>query len=241
MMDLSAPLSIVVPVYNEGPNIARLFHEIADKIRTPHEILVVYDFDEDDTLPVIRRDFHDRQQIRLVKNPQRGVVHAIKTGLRQAQGKAAVVVMADLCDSLEVVDRMVELNASGYDVVCGSRYMRGGRQIGGPRLKGLLSRAAGLTLHHLGRLPTHDATNSFKLYGRRVIDTIPIESDGGFEIGMELTVKAHLAGLRITEVPSTWTDRTAGQSKFKLLKWLPHYLRWYALLLREGWKRRKTA
>ena len=50
---------------------------------------------------------------------------------------------------------------------------------------------------------------------------------GIFSLGIELTVKAHLAGGRVEEVPATWTDRTAGQSRFRLWKWLPNYLRWY--------------
>ena len=66
-------LSLVVPVYNEGENIARLFAEISTKVAVPHEIIVVYDFDEDNTLPVLRRDFAKLDNLRLVKNPKRGV------------------------------------------------------------------------------------------------------------------------------------------------------------------------
>ncbi len=65
----------------------------------------------------------------------------------------------------QVIDAMYELIDKGtYDVVNGSRYMRGGRQIGGPPLKTLLSRTAGLSLHALSGIPTHDATNNFKMY-----------------------------------------------------------------------------
>lgn len=54
-----------------------------------------------------------------------------------------------------------------------------------------------------------------------------IESQAGFELALELTVKAHLAGRRIAEVPTVWRDRTAGVSRFQLRRWLPHYVRWY--------------
>jgi hypothetical protein len=91
---------------------------------------------------------------------------------------------------------------------------------------------AGLSLHHLTGLPTHDVSNSFKMYTREVLERIPIESDGGFEIGMEILIKAHFSGFRITEVPSLWRDRTAGQSRFKFAQWLPKYLRWYLFALR---------
>ena len=99
--------------------------------------------------------------------------------------------------------------------------MKGGHQIGGPPLKRLMSRTAGLTLHWFAGVPTHDPTNNFKLYSRRFLDSVTIQSTAGFELALELTVKATLAGRRVAEVPTTWRDRTAGQSNFKLRQWLP--------------------
>src|SRR5204862_4851963 len=123
--------------------------------------------------------------------------------------------------------RMVELARRGADVVAASRYMKGGRQIGGPPLKRLMSRVAGLTLHWFARVPTHDPTSNFKLYSRRFLEAVTIESTAGFELALELTVKATQQGLPVAEIPTTWRDRTAGQSNFKLRKWLPNYLHWY--------------
>jgi len=127
---------------------------------------------------------------------------------------------------------MVTLGRGGAAVVAASRYMRGGRQVGGPPLKRLLSRTAGLTLHWFGGVATHDPTNNFKLYRRDFLESVTIESRAGFELALELTVKATLAGRRVAEVPTTWRDRTAGTSNFKLRKWLPQYLRWYFVALR---------
>jgi len=140
--------------------------------------------------------------------------------------------MADVSDGFSKVDEMVRRAEEGADVVCASRYMRGGKQVGGPKFKGFLSRMAGLTLNWFTGLPTHDPTNNFKLYSRRFLDTVTIESTAGFELALELTVKATLAGRRVAEVPTTWRDRTAGQSNFKLRKWLPHYLHWYGIAFR---------
>jgi hypothetical protein len=102
-------------------------------------------------------------------------------------------------------------------------------------VKRTLSRLAGLSLHAFG-LPTHDVTNSFKLYRKQNLERIEIESSGGFEIGMEIVVKTHALGGRVTEVPTSWTERSAGESRFRLLRWLPHYLRWwlYAVGARRG-------
>src|SRR5437588_1525913 len=105
--------------------------------------------------------------------------------------------------------------------------MRGGQQIGGPWLKSRLSRLAGLSLNVLG-LPTHDPTNSFKLYRTSRLRSLTIESRHGFEINMEIIAKALQNGWLITEVPSVWTDRVAGKSNCRLFRWLPRYLKWYA-------------
>jgi dolichol-phosphate mannosyltransferase len=123
-------------------------------------------------------------------------------------------------------------------VVCGSRYMEGGQQIGGPLLKRLMSRTAGLTLHWLAGVPTRDATNSFKMYRTSFLGELEFESTGGFEIGLEAVVKAYVRGRRIAEVPSIWTDRVAGKSRFRLWKWLPNYLRWYFYAFRGRLPRR---
>lgn len=140
--------------------------------------------------------------------------------------------MADLSDDLRDVGGMIALYRAGYDVVVGSRYMRGGRIVGGPWLKKALSRLAGTSLHYLRGVATHDATNAFKMYDVAMLNSLQIESKEGFELNLEITVKAFLQGRRIAEIPSVWIDRTAGMSRFRLWKWLPSYLRWYLYAFR---------
>lgn len=222
-------LSVVVPVYNEGENVVPTLRGLVEQTHVrPIEVLVVYDFDEDSTVPVVERLRAETPQIRLHKNTLgRGVLNAIKSGLSGAAAPYVLVTMGDGSDDASDIDSMYELARGGADVVAGSRYMRGGRQVGGPLLKRTLSRAAGLSLHWLGGLPVHDATSNFRLYSRRLLDQVTIESTGGFELGIELTVKAHLLGMRVAEAPTTWRDRTAGTSRFRLWQWLPRYLYWY--------------
>jgi len=225
---LTPELSIVLPVYNEGEAVEPVLRSLARNVTTPHELVVVYDFDEDTTVPVVRRLGSEIPQLRGLRNDLgRGVLNAMKAGIAGTAAPFVLISMADGSDEPEVVDRMMELAKAGADVVAASRYMRGGRQLGGPMLKRLMSRVAGLTLHWFARVPTHDATSNFKLYSRRFLDATAIESTAGFELALELTVKATLAHRRVAEVPTTWRDRTAGQSNFKLRKWLPHYLHWY--------------
>jgi glycosyltransferase involved in cell wall biosynthesis len=235
---LSPELSVVCPVYNEGANIGPLLQRLEGEAAVPMELIVVYDSEDDDTLPALAR-LAPPFAVRTVKNQfGRGALNAIKTGFREARCEATLVIMADLSDDLRIVPRMLELVHEGYDIVCGSRYMRGGRQIGGPLVKGLLSRVAGISLHYLAGVPTRDATNSFKMYRTRFLHGLQLESTGGFEIGMEAVVKAYVAGARVAELPSTWTDRVAGESRFRLWKWLPNYLRWYFYAFRGRFRRR---
>ncbi len=228
-------LSLVIPVYNEADNIVPLLRDIETKVREPHEVLLVYDFPEDTTLPAVAAMQPPCPSVRLVHNTLgRGVLNAIKAGFQASRGDVIVVMMADRSDEPGDVPAMAKLVREGADVVAGSRYVRGGRQEGGPLVKRTLSRLAGMSLHYLAGLPIRDATNNFRAYSRRAV-ALPIEGQVSFAIALELTLKAHWQGWRLAEVPTTWRDRTAGQSRFRLWAWLPHYLRWYLRALRKAW------
>lgn len=222
-------LSIVIPVFNEGKNFSHLWSEVTTHIKSPFHAYLVYDFDEDDTVPAAQKVIAQGDpRLSLVKNDiGRGVVGAIRTGFNQISTGPCIVVMADLSDDLKQVDQMVELYRKGNHIIAGSRYMPGGKIEGSAFLKQLMSRMAGLTLFWLRGIPTHDATNAFKLYDVELLKKIQIESQGGFELSLEITVKAFLAGYKIAEIPTTWRDRTEGESKFRLWAWLPSYLKWY--------------
>ena len=226
-------VDLVIPVYNEGANIARALDEIDRKVPLAKRILVVYDFEADNTVPVVRDLLPRYPGLELIHNTLgKGVLNAVRAGIAATSSEVVVVTMADLSDDVAIVPRMVDLiRSGGFDIVCVSRYMKGGQQIGGPRLKKLLSRVAGVSLYWLAGLPTHDATNAFRAYRRSVLATIPIESRGGFAYSLEITANAYAAGRKITEIPSIWNDRSAGESRFRLRAWLPHYLQWYTYAL----------
>jgi glycosyltransferase involved in cell wall biosynthesis len=241
--DGNTPLrySVVVPVYNEAENIGRFCETLLRELPPGYEVLVCYDFEGDTTIPALKALPEDKKppNTRIVLNTLgRGVRYAIEVGLRAAKAPVVIVTMADLSDDYRCVEAMVKSVEEGAALCCGSRYMKGGRQIGGPWLKGLLSRTAGLTLHYFAGIPTHDATNSYKAYSSELLKKITIESDGGFSLGMEICIKAHFMGGRVTQVPCTWYDRTEGQSRFKLWAWIPKYLRWYFYAYKKrylGW------
>jgi hypothetical protein len=135
--------------------------------------------------------------------------------------------MADGCDDPRQIDELTRLVERGVMVAAASRYMPGGQQVGGPQLKRMLSRTAGRTLYWFARVGTRDATNSFKAYNRQFVKQVGIESEDGFEIGLELTAKARRLRLPVAEIPTIWLDREAGVTNFKVAKWLPKYLHWY--------------
>ncbi len=226
-------LSLVLPVYNEAENIAGVLRAAATQITASHEVLVVYDFDSDTTVPVVQDLLPSMPGLRLLKNELGpGVLNAMRAGIAEARSPYVLITMADGSDDLTGVDDMMRLARSGADLVAASRYMAGGHQQGGPAAKRVLSRLAGLTLHWFGGVPIHDPTSNFKLYSRRLLESVTIQATGGFEMAIELTVKATLGGYRLAEVPTTWRDRTAGTSRFKFRAWLPLYLRWYVFLYR---------
>lgn len=226
---MSARLDIVIPVYNEGPNILATLASLRENVRTPMRILICYDRPDDDTLAAIdaNRDKLVGMSIEYVKNPGRGAHGAVMAGFAASTAPWVIVLPADDDFNGGIIDGMVARAGAGADLVCASRFIPGGSMVGCPWLKATLVRTAAFTLYHIARLPTHDPTSGFRLFSRRVVDTIAIESDSGFCYSIELLVKCHRLGWPVAEVPAQWIERTKGASRFRVLHWLPAYLRWY--------------
>ncbi len=226
-------IALIVPIHYEEKNVVPLLDNISLRIKIPINVYFIYDDDNDPTVKKINDNIDNYNfKIIIIKNKfGLGALNAIKTGLKNFNEEACIVIMSDGSDDLSSINGMYGLFCQGFHIVCASRHMRNGSQIGGSLIKKFLSYFAGLSLYYLTSLPTHDATNSFKLYSKEVIDQILIESSGGFEIGLEILVKSHVLNFAITEIPTIWKDRYEGTSKFKLWKWLPYYLRWYLHLI----------
>jgi len=223
-------VTVVIPAYNEGQHIVPVLDRLFEAVTLPCEVLVVVDFPEDSTIQIVdeyaARD-HKPSIRALVSDYGRGPAQAIRYGIHQAQAPVVVVTMADGCDDPRQIDELTRLVERGVVVAAASRYMPGGQQVGGPIVKRMLSRNAGRTLHWFARIGTRDATNSFKAYNREFVERVGIESRDGFEIGLELTAKARRMRLPVAEIPTIWLDRPAGETNFRVAKWLPKYLRWY--------------
>ena len=221
-------VSIVIPAYNEGSEIEDVLARVSEGVQLPHEILVVVDSADDSTAPPVEKYARRDPTVSVVVNDVGpGPAQAIRYGIDRAVADVVVVTMADGCDDPQQIDQLVRLVERGVVIAAASRYSRGGQQVGGPLLKGLLSRMAGLSLWGLARVGTRDATNSFKAYDVGFVQQVGITSTAGFEIGIELVAKARRARLPVAELPTIWLERHQGVSNFKLVSWVPHYLRWW--------------
>jgi glycosyltransferase involved in cell wall biosynthesis len=223
-------VSVVVTARDEGEDIVAALSHITEAVSLPCEILVVCDSRDDTTVPWVDKYALEDSRVRLVLNELGpGPARAIRSGFAAANADVVVVTMADGCDDPQQIDQLSRLVERGVVVAAASRYSKGGQQVGGPLMKGLMSRVAGASLRVLARVGTWDPTNSFKAYDRQFVEEVGIDSDKGFEVGIELVAKARRLRRPVAELPTIWLDRTFGVSHFKVMKWLPAYLRWYRL------------
>ena len=225
---MTPQVSVVIPAYNEGEAIMPCLDRIFAGVTLPCEVLVVYDDAADTTIPYLEKYARDEPRLLPVLNEYgRGPARAIRWGIEHARAPVTVVTMADGSDDAEQIDDLTKLVERGVVVAAASRYASGGQQIGGPIVKSALSRIAGLSLYWLARVGTRDATNSFKAYSTDFVRRVGIESDAGFEVGIELVAKARRLRLPVAELPTIWLERGHGQSNFRVMRWLPLYLHWY--------------
>lgn len=221
--------SVVIPVYNEGKLIILTLKNIILSLKKNYEILICYDFDDDDTLEVIRNKFDyyiRKQNIKLIKNDSFGPHAAVMQGILKSKGFYIIVIPADDSVNSKNLHKLVEIAEKGFDVVCPSRFIKGGMMRGAPFLKSLINRCVNTILKILG-MPTADATNGFRLFSKKVVKCININSSHGFIYSMEYLIKAYDRDFKIAEFPSLWIERNKGKSKFTLGKWCLPYLKYF--------------
>lgn len=245
------PLSVVIPVYNEAGNIGPTLDALEQHIPVPHEVIVVYDHDEDTTLPELRRRLGTSPHLRVVMNRVvRGPSGALRQGFAVARGQRVLVVMADQSDDFAQIPRLLDLVPAHADIACPSRYCPGGEQyLSTATLKVWAPRTAGFLLRLLSGLDTYDPTNSFKMYSAEVLRNISLVSRVSFSVTLEIVAKAHGLRYRIIEMPTVWRDRSVGTTKFKIGRSIIAYLPWFWLAilgarivpLGKFWRRRLFA
>src|SRR3989344_255564 len=218
-------ISVVIPARNEEESVITTLETLREKVTVPYEIIVVNDGSTDSTEAVVKRYAKTNKKVKLVNNlGPKGFASALKLGIKIARGDYLVPIMADLCDDAATINKMYKKILEDWDIVCGSRYMKGGKKVGGPKLQGLLSEFVCRSLRIFTNISTWDVSNSFKMYRRQIIDSLKFNKKSGVEASMELLFQAYFGGAKIIEIPTTWRGRSFGRSKFKLLSRTPRYL-----------------
>lgn len=224
-------LDILIPVFNENETIVKTLKNILIFVKCNYKVLICYDYDDDPTLKIIKKKFPNESKIIFVKNFSQGFNNALISGFKKATGEAVIFFMADDHINHNVIDLCYEKFKEGYQIICPSRFISGGKMIGNPFLKATLTRIASFFLFYFTTFPVKDSTNSFRLFPRELIDKVEVESNKGFTLSLELTAKAHRLGYKIVELPTTWIERNKGKSRFKLFTFIMPYTKWLLYII----------
>ena len=217
---------ILIPVFNENETIIKTLKNIISVVKYNYNIFICYDYDEDPTLKIIKENFNNNSKIVFIKNFSKGFNSALISGFQHSKAKTVLFYMADDHINHNTINLCYEKFKEGYQVICPSRFMKGGKMEGNPILKSFLTRLASFFLFYFTSFPIKDSTNSFRLFPRDLLDKIKIESNKGFTLSLELTAKAHRLKYKITEIPVMWKEREKGKSRFKLFSFLMPYTKW---------------
>lgn len=225
---LSQPnICVVIPTYNERENIERLLMGLDSAFRSLNaggSIIIVDDNSADGTAVLAAKFRASCADIKVVVRPDKlGVGSAILQGLErgfESKPKARFFFQmdADLSHPPELLGNLVGALLQGHDVVVGSRYCLGGRIVGWPVLRRVVSRAANSYARVMLGLPVRDVTSGFKGYTRDVVSHLlrgGVVSEG-YSFQVEMLFKLRRAGFGIVEHPITFVERRSGRSKLGL-------------------------
>ena len=214
-------LSCIIPAHNESECIEKVINELTTELersQIKYEIIVVNDNSTDNSRIILDRLRGQNNGLIIIHRDQEpGFGRAVKAGLSSASGDALCIVMGDHSDDPQDVVKMFRKIEQGYDVVYGSRFIKGAKVYDYPTLKLILNRIANHFVKIIFLMGNEsDITNAFKMYKREVIRAIgPIESNA-FNITLELPLKAELKKFKRTSVPAQWYGRQSDVSKFSI-------------------------
>jgi dolichol-phosphate mannosyltransferase len=220
--------SIIVPAHNEGENVCRTLHALADALSgggIPFEIVVVDDNSSDNTAEAVLDCANKIPQVRLVRNTgPNGLGRAVRFGLEHYQGDVVAIVMADSSDAPGDVVRCYRKIEEGYDCAFGSRFIEGSVVTAFPPVKLVANRIVNQMLRLMFLTRHNDLTNAFKVYRREVIDGIKPLRAAHFNITIEMSLSTLIRGYSIATLPISWSGRTWGQSNLRLREMGRRYL-----------------
>lgn len=240
-------LSILMPVRNEGVNLKMILKIINALVEVPYEALVIYDTQDDDSIPVAAAMQKENPAVKPLHNTLgRGVINAVKSGVAAAAGEYVLILPADDMGAIFGINPMLAEIEKGYDLVSATRYAKGGKVVGGTITSKLLSRVANKLFATFAGSALTDLTVGIKIFRREAFGRINFECKPvGWAFAFEMAIKAQMLGFRMSEVPIVSINRFyGGTSSFKLNKWIKEYIRWFAWGLKNvrlNRKKNKTA
>ena len=225
-------LDIIIPIYKEGKNIKLLLEEFKKKLKINYRVLICYDLNNESGLNFLP---NKEERLILVKNLGNGPNEAIKSGIKISTSEIIVVYMSDDFENINLINEMYDSINDGYDLIIPSRYIKDGKFINAKFYKKLITNCGSFLMYSLCGVPYKDCTNAFKMFKKKILNKININSKIGFTYAIELTIKAHINNFRIKEIPCTWKELPNRKSNFKVFRWLPYYTYWlfYALFYRS--------
>lgn len=218
--------SLVMPAHNEARNLPKLLekaYSVLKKTKEKFEIIVVNDNstdNSDEVLEMLGKKIKELKVVARTKNP--GAGFAIREGLSRAKGHVIITMDADLSHDPAEIPIFLKL-LKNYDMVCGSRYAKGGKaEMAYSRI--LVSSLFNFIFRKVLGIPVRDFTSGFRVYKAEILDKIELKSKK-FGIFIEIPLKAHLAGFKLTETPISYHERGFGKSNLNYFKQGPEYLK----------------
>ncbi len=234
-------ISFIIPFHNEEKNCLPMLVRVltfGKKEKLDFEIIPVDDRSSDKTSQILKRFSSKEARVRPIyrhkSNEEKGntMGRALIAGTKAAKGEVIIWTMGDMADDTGTYKEIIKKLNGEFDMVFGSRYMPGGSRGNLDKLKALFSSWGTILARVLFNVPVHDITNAFRGFKKNVFSSIKLESPG-FSISPEFAIKAHLAGFKLGEVPTVYTNRVEGVSNFKLYKMTKSYLiLYYRLFLK---------
>ncbi len=208
-------ISIIIPTYNERENIRKLLKRIfsiSKKSKLNIEVIVVDDNSKDGT-PRIVKTLSKKYKIKILERPKKmGLVSAVLDGLKIANGNIIGVMDADFSHPPEKIFELIE-SLKKNDIVIGSRFVEGGKVIGMPRFRFLISEFATLIARTILELKVKDPLSGYFFLKKEIIEKTKMKAKG-FKILLNILVKNK--NKKIKEIPITYIWRKKGESKFGL-------------------------
>ena len=211
---------VIIPTYNEKENIENIIRAVLG-LQQPFDMLIIDDGSPDGTAAIVKRLMADefKERLHLIERTGKlGLGTAYLTGFRWGLEHGFDCICEMDCDFSHNPDDLVRLYqaaAEGYDVVVGSRYVKGVNVVNWPMSRLLMSYFASVYVRTVTRMPLHDATAGFVCYSRRALETIDLDAVRmkGYGFQIEMKYSAWRLGLRLREVPIVFVERREGVSK----------------------------